>query len=246
MNFFVHIGLVNNLDMIRTSSGNMNVKAAAVRLPHIFDVITVLSQRIAGLTQRTINPHDLCLFMGGFESEVEQFKTLSPRFFFITCDILKLNDGFPQGDMGCVGIRTQLVVPVVLRGGYYYVIVGKGNTPVYRIHHPTQFFFSPKGKDFLTQMLVRSHCESKDCVLSPIFTPEGKHAFYCLPINLNTSCNGWPSELWDDLDEDVLNAMLPFEVVHEPVVSSNQKYSVQVLKLNDTTNIVDVMFPGSE
>lgn len=113
-------------------------------MPHVFDIIALLAQRMPeDLTQQAKQPKDLCVFMGGFASEAEEFMRFSPKFFFITCDLLAVNDDFPQWD---VGPRTQLVVPVIWREGYYYIISGHENIPLYRIHHPKDFFSPKTGK----------------------------------------------------------------------------------------------------
>ena len=117
-----------------------NLKANEVRLPHVFDIIALLAQRMPeDLTQQSKKPNDLCVFMGGFASEAEEFMRLSPKFFFIICDLLEVN--VSQWE---VGKRTQLVVPVIWREGYYYIISGHEDIPLYRIHHPKDFFLQQR------------------------------------------------------------------------------------------------------
>ena len=69
-------------------------------------------------------------------------------------------------------------------------------------------------------------------------------SLYCLP-NI-TSGNGWPSELWSKLSEDEIKTIMPFELVHEPIVKTNSKYCVQLVKLDDKKNIVDIKFPEKD
>ncbi len=222
--------------------GQRNLKADDVRVPHIFDVVTALAQHMSeGSAPQTMSPKDLCMFMGGFGSEAEEFMRLRPKFFFITCDVLDVKDDVPVWSTESIGLRTPLVVPVILRGGYYYIIAGKENIPVYRIHHPKQFFFSIDGKALLIRMLTKWYC-GKDNVLELVHTPDGNHLFYCLPTF--TIGDGWPCEVWNDVKLDEVNAIVPFHLVHEPF-TYYQKFTVQVVKLNDTTNIVDVRFPDS-
>mmetsp|Transcript_39 Transcript_39/g.54 ORF Transcript_39/g.54 Transcript_39/m.54 type:complete len:283 (-) Transcript_39:68-916(-) len=219
-----------------------NLKANEVRLPHVFDIIALLAQRIPeDLTQQAKQPKDLCVLMGGFASEAEEFMRLSPKFFFITCDLLEVN--VSQWD---VGQRTQLVVPVIWKGGHYYIISGHKDIPLYRIHHPKDFFFSNDGKALLLRMIAHWYCDSdeKGSVVDLHYTQDGKNTFYCLP-NISGS-DDWPIELWDDLNEDEINAIIPYEVVHEPVIPFNQKYSVQLVQLNDASNIIEVKFPKKE
>lgn len=233
--------------MIRSTSlrhGFNNLNADAIRFPHIYDVIKVMSHHISKDSDRQPNdPNDLCWFMSGVASEAEEFMRLRPKFFFITCDVvLKCNENFPELDVGHFSRRSQFIVPVILKDGYYYVIDGRENTPVYRIHDPRQFFFSDEGRDALLQLLAKGLVKSY--ALSSMHSPDGRHSLYCIP-NLNTcEGDGWPSELWSNLEEEEIRAILPFQLVHEPVVGLNQKYSVQVVKLNDTENIVDVRFPN--
>lgn len=221
-------------------------KANEVRLPHVFDIIAVLAQRMSEdltpqASNEAINPNELCVFMGAYASEAGEFMRLNPKFFFITCNLLEVNDGFPQWE---VGPQTQLVVPVIWREGYYYIISGQENVPLYRIHHPKEFFFSTEGKALLLRMLARWHGDKKGAVFDPIEIRGGKQGIYCLP-NIGAS-DGWPAELWDDLNEDEINAIIPYQLVHEPVIPLNQKYSVQLVSLNDSHNIVDVKFPNKE
>jgi hypothetical protein len=180
--------------------------------------------------------------MGGCATEAEEFMTLCPKFFFITSDVLEVKDDVPVWSSESIGLRTPLVVPVILRGGYYYIIVGQENIPIFRVHHPKEFFFTIDGKALLIRILT--HWSGKNGkVIELIQTSNGVNTFYCLPtFNIG---DGWLCELWKDLKIDQVNAIVPFTIVHEPV-TYNQKYAVQIVELNDSTNVVDIRFPESD
>lgn len=236
-------GLCSNPFLWRIAKSDINrkVKVDEVRPPHIYDVLMMLTQdKSQESTDETMNPCELCVFMSGFENEAEEFLRLSPRFFFIICDVIGVNNDHPQ-QWNSIRGRTQLVVPVILRGGYYYIICGQQNVPVYRIHHPEQFFFSADGRTLLLSMLHYWHCDKKGGMLEVLFTCDGKHSLYCVPKVASNS--GYPNELWNDLTEDQIQSNIPFKLVHEPLVENDHMYSVQLVRLDDSNNIVDIVFP---
>ena len=203
-----------------------------LRLPHIYDVMKILTED--DVTLLTANPGSTSVFIGCFESDVEEFKRMSPKFFFIICDMLIAGEDPLQG----LGDRAQLVVPVILKGGYYYIIPGRENTPIYRIHHPEQFFFSAEGRCTITRLLTQWHCHNRGDALSFLSTREGKLLMYCLP-KVTDSC-GFPNEMWGNLTVEQIKPNIPFQLVHDPSVPTHAHYSVQLVKLNDSNNIADI------
>jgi hypothetical protein len=240
-------GLASNFCLTRrTSIIRNNVhedELGLFRLPHIYDIVTLLAQHMSeDSAHQKMKPNELCVFMTGLASEAEEFMRLSPKFFFITFVMLEVNVDFPHWN---VGQRTQVSVPVILRGGYYYIISGQENIPLYRIHNPKQFFFSTDGQSLLLRMIAHWHGDKEGNMFEMICAQGGStFSLYCLP-NI-TSGNGWPSELWSKLSEDEIKTIMPFELVHEPIVKTNSKYCVQLVKLDDKKNIVDIKFPEKD
>lgn len=226
-------GLGDIFSLLRNAKGwdfNRKLKMEDIRLPHIYDVIDLLTEDNEALL--TANPGSMCVFMGGFEAEAEEFKRLRPKFFFINCDLLI--GATQQGGEN----RTQLVVPVIFRGGHYYIIPGIENIPLYRVHRPEQFFFSTEGRCVLIRLLTRCYCHNRGDALSFLFTREGKLLMYCVP-KVTDKC-GFPNEMWDDLTEDQIELNIPFNLEHEPSVPNNRNYFVQLVRLNDPKNVIDI------
>ena len=225
--------------MVRNAKPDFDrkLKMEDLRLPHIYDILMVLTQNNE-TPLVAVNPGAMCVFMGGFEAEADEFKRLRPKFFFIICDMImgagEVNYNPPQG----LGNRVQLVVPVIFRGGHYYIIPGRENTPLYRINHPEQFFFSTEGKSTLVCLLNKWYCHNRGDALDLIFSREGKLLLYCLPKVPGSS--GFPNEMWDDLTEEQIKPNIPFRLVRDPSVPTDQNYSVQLIRLNDSSNIIDV------
>lgn len=218
-------------------------KGEVIRPPHIYDIVKVLTQDMSQCSadEPATNPAEMCVFMGGFPSEAEEFLRMSPKFFFVICDILgapEVDDDPPQRWRS--RRRTQLVVPVIFRGGHYYIIFGQENIPVHRVRHPVQFFFSPEGRSLLLHMLTLFHCHQKGDALELLFTHEEKLSLYSIPKVSNC---GYPSEAWNNLTEDEIELSIPFNLEHNSSDPNNRNFFVQLVRLNDSNNIVDINFP---
>lgn len=214
-----------------------------IRPPHIYDIVKVLTQDMSQCSadEPATNPAEMCVFMGGFAREAEEFLRMSPKFFFVICDILGapgVDDAHPQRWKS--RRRTQLVVPVIFRGGHYYMIFGQENIPVHRVHHPVQFFFSPDGRSLLLHMLTHFHCHQRGDALELLFTNEEKLSLYSIPKVSNC---GYPSEAWNNLTEDEIELSIPFNLEHKPSDPNNRNFFVQLVRLSDSNNIVDINFP---
>ena len=229
--------------MVRNAKPDFNRKLTMedLRLPHIYDVMKILTED--DVTLLTANPGSTCVFMGGFEFEKEEFRRMSPKFFFIICDML-IGTGEVNYNDPLQGLRrrAQLVVPVILKGGYYYIIPGRENIPLYRIHNPEHFFFSTEGKSALVSLLNQWYCHNRGDALDLLFTREGKLLLYSLP-KVTDSC-GFPNEMWGNLTEEQIKPNIPFQLVHVPSVPTHALYSVQLVRLNDSNNIIDIDIYG--
>jgi hypothetical protein len=135
------------------------------------------------------------------------------------------------------GTCANIVFPVILKGGHYYIIVGEEGTPVYRVHNPQELFFTSKGTQVLRLFLSRNYCgKSKNFQLH--LNREGKQEAYCIPELIDgIQC---PSERYNKCNSAIIEKQLTVPLVDTPVVPPHQKLSVQIINLNDTENIVDI------
>lgn len=232
--FLTTIGILTTLTLSKWGV-DRNSSSRSTRMPHIYDILDVLycfrSIESSTSTQTCRSKH---IVMTGTEAEAEAFMTLHPKFFFVSCRVL-VNIRSDGGH----GPFMNIVFPVIWKMGHYYVIVGEGDTPVYRIHHPDKFFFTFKGTLILKNLLSRYY-RGLGTEFDFSKNDEGKHAPYYIPNFMIDDC---PSERWDSAENVSIAKQLLLPLVHEPVVPGPHLASVQVIQMDDSHNIVDIKFP---
>lgn len=203
----------------------------AIRIPHIFDVLLSLQRLLSPdvISNETIPRHT---FMCGVESEYETFMNMSPKIFFINCQVF-----MDIGQDGRSGSCANIVFPVILKRGHYYIIVGEESTPVYRVRNPRELFFSSKGTQVLRYLLSRNYC-GKGKHIQLHLNKEGKQQAYCIPNFIEG--NQCPTERYTECNNATIEKQLMFPLVDAPTVPPHCKLSVQIINLNDTENIVDI------
>lgn len=238
-------GMLSNVFLANRGLCHSNMSnTTAARMPHVFDIISVmyniathLSHASDGRANNTIAPSEICQFLSGIESEAAIFARMNPKFFFVTCRVLT-----DFSNVDSFGACANVSFPVVYKGGHYYIIIGEEDTPVYRIHRPDKFFFTYEGKLILRRLLRKNHLHTGE--LDFHASKDGKQAAYCIP---KFSCaDVFPGGRWDDCNSAEIDSMIPHPLVNEPIVPETHKFSVQVLELSDTENIVDVFYAGND
>ncbi|KAK1744847.1 hypothetical protein QTG54_004138 [Skeletonema marinoi] len=234
-------GMLSNVFLANQGlfTSNLNPGSSTARMPHVFDIISVMFNIVThhSPVDGAPNNSEICLFMSGIESEVGLFMRMNPKFFFITCRILT---DFTNVDsfVACANVSF----PVVFKGGHYYIIIGEENTPIYRVHQPVKLFFTFEGKLILKRLLRRNHSHTGEFDFH--VNKDGKQAVYCIP-NF-ASAGVFPGGRWDDCNSAEIESMMPHPLVKQPIVPDTHKFSVQVLELSDSENIVDIFFDGNE
>jgi len=235
-------GMLSNVFLANQGlfTSNLNPGSSTARMPHVFDIISVMFNIVThhSPVDGAPNNSEICLFMSGIESEVGLFVRMNPKFFFITCRILT---DFTNVDsfVACANVSF----PVVFKGGHYYIIIGEENTPIYRVHQPVKLFFTFEGKLILKRLLRRNHSHTGEFDFH-VNKDNGKQNVYCIP-NF-ASAGVFPGGRWDDCNSAEIDSMMPHPLVKQPIVPDTHKFSVQVLELSDSENIVDIFFDGNE
>eukprot|EP00573_Skeletonema_grethae_P013542 CAMPEP_0201697508 /NCGR_PEP_ID=MMETSP0578-20130828/11354_1 /ASSEMBLY_ACC=CAM_ASM_000663 /TAXON_ID=267565 /ORGANISM="Skeletonema grethea, Strain CCMP 1804" /LENGTH=217 /DNA_ID=CAMNT_0048183695 /DNA_START=236 /DNA_END=889 /DNA_ORIENTATION=+ len=215
-------------------------------MPHVFDILRVMAifanklHNSSSLPCENIDNVDVfssnetCQFMSGIEAEAEIFARLNPKLFFITCRVLT------DIKKGCFGSCANVSFPVIFKGGHYYILVGEEDTPVYRVHEPNKLFFTLEGKLILKHLLKKN----KNWELEFYVDKYGKQSLYCIPSF--TVDNAFPAGRWDGCSEDEINSMIPHPLVTRPKIPPTSKFSVQLVDIEDTENIVDIILAQNE
>ena len=154
------------------------------------------------------------------------FLEQKPNYFLIESEIL-----FWVEDCGEDGKLDQrvdrLLVPVVLKDNFYYICPGQENSLVYRIHHPTDIFFTSKGHHGLRALIGKAFVSKHWCVVGEIKI--------VLPKQSKPVTN------WDKKSDFDIGICVPYPVVSTNTVPDIAWCSVQTVRLNDTQYIKDVV-----
>ena len=222
------IGIVTTMRL--TQCGASEDSLLPIRIPHIYDVLQSLQRLFSPdvTSNETIPKHT---FMCGVESEYDIFMNMCPKFFFINCQFfMDIRDSSS-------GTCANIVFPVILKGGHYYIIVGEEGTPVYRVHNPRELFFTLKGTQVLRFFLSRNYFgKTKHFQLR--MNKQGKQEPYCIPEFIDgIQC---PTERYNKCNSAIIEKQLTVPLVDTPRVPPSHKLSVQIINLNDTENIVDI------
>lgn len=106
-----------------------------------------------------IQPNEgIFINLKGISSEVDEFRSLSPEYFFINCQLLWIDlDG--DGSLH----RKPIIVPVFRKNQFYYLCSGERESKVYKVQDPLMLFFSHEGHLLLELNLSAAYCGSRYC-----------------------------------------------------------------------------------
>ena len=206
-------------------------------IPHLLDVLLLLNHVLH--TEGVATPFHP--FITGTESEADNFFTVRrPKVFFINCVVTEVA-GFRTNMLG--GARyVHVVFPVILKRDQYYIIMGEENTPVYRVMNPKELFFTPKGKHVLRYILSQNLGEGSH--LGFYEHGDGTVDTYCVPKFADDV--DIVSDRWDGCPNALIEELMMFPVVEQPIVPPFCKGSVQIVNLNDKINILDITYPDNQ
>lgn len=182
---------------------------------------------------RVANAHDdkktvVHEFLDGTERDVDFFQKLKPKYFFI-CSHLK----YYLPDVGTA--QRDVITPVIFKNKYYYVIPSEENCKVYRVCDPSKTFFSSEGHEVLQIILGAAFGYGR---ISFDKNPDGTPSrVYCIP---NGPHRG-PANVWDSSTLAEISEMVPFATLSTPGIPEGSKFSVQVVDVCDTGNVIDIV-----
>jgi len=114
-----------------------------------------------------------------------------------------------------------------LKDNFYYICPGEENSLIYRVHHPTNIFFTSKGHDVLKSLIGKA------------FTT--KYWCYAGEIHIVMPKQSEPVTNWDNKSDFDIGICVPYPVVSTNTVPDSSWCSVQSISLNDGQYIKDVV-----
>ena len=176
-----------------------------------------------------------CAFLQSFgthHDNIEQglaiFLQTKPNYFLIESNIIYNDEDINDGRATLDQERSDtLFVPVILKDNFYYMCPGEENSLIYRVHHPTDIFFTSKGHNLL------------QCLIGRVYT--SKHFCYVGEISIVLPKESKPVTNWDKNSDYDISLCVPYPVVSTNTVPDITWCSVQTVPLNDTQYIKDVL-----
>ena len=136
-------------------------------------------------------PFNYFRIFNGEEQEVEVFDKMNPPFFFLNCKLTKcdIEDGST--------VDEPLFVPVIQKGGKYFLFGGQNKCRLYKIDDPHWLFFTIEGHQRLVALLTALYKGQYITVLFNRFHDHRPRRLLCVPEQL--SKGSYPSVHWNEL-----------------------------------------------
>ena len=132
----------------------------------------------------------------GIPSEVNEFRSLAPEYFFISCQLL-WKDFYGDGSVR----RKPLIIPVFRKDQSYYLCSGERDSLVFKVLDPIALFFSHEGHLSLEISLssaYHSHGARVDLRgdgnCNAINRRYGQHALLSIPKLFYRGPSNWDSQ----------------------------------------------------
>ncbi len=198
--------------------------------PTIYDYFGIELKKLSATTETA----GRCKFHRPFPHDSEYglalFVELKPNYFLIESEIHILSFVEDCGGDGRAKLDQRihrLLVPVILKDNFYYICPGEENSLIYRVHHPTNIFFTSEGHDVLKSLIGKA------------FTPY--HWCYAGEIKIVLPKQSKPVTNWDNKSNYDIGVCVPYPVVSTNTVPDSSWCSVQSVCLNDSQYIKDVV-----
>eukprot|EP00574_Skeletonema_japonicum_P012702 CAMPEP_0201731092 /NCGR_PEP_ID=MMETSP0593-20130828/24546_1 /ASSEMBLY_ACC=CAM_ASM_000672 /TAXON_ID=267983 /ORGANISM="Skeletonema japonicum, Strain CCMP2506" /LENGTH=231 /DNA_ID=CAMNT_0048223797 /DNA_START=199 /DNA_END=894 /DNA_ORIENTATION=+ len=159
-----------------------------------------------------------------------------PNYFLIESEIISLAERYGDDGKAKLDQCTEtLLVPVILKENYYYICPSQENALIYRVHHPTDIFFTSKGHDVLK------------CLITKAFTTHKSFSWcYAGEISIVLPKQSKPVTNWDKKTDYDIGICVPYPIVSTNKVLDDSWCSVQLVHLNDSKYIKEVIINYEE
>ena len=156
------------------------------------------------------------------------FLQTKPNYFLIESKIyFNIEESDGDGRVILVQRSQKLFVPVIFKDNFYYICPGQEESLIYRIHHPTDIFFTSKGHHGLRALIGRA------------FT--SKHWCYVGDLKIVLPKESKPVTNWDMKSDFDIGVCVPYPIVSTNTVPESSWCSVQPVRLDDRQYIKDVV-----
>jgi len=197
--------------------------------PTVYDYFGIELKKLSAITTQTAGRYNFHRpFPHDSEDGLALFVELKPNYFLIESEILSfVEDCGGDGKAKLDQRIDRLLVPVILKDNFYYICPGEENSLIYRVHHPTDIFFTSKGHDVLKSLIGKA------------FTT--KYWCYAGEIHIVLPKQSKPVTNWDNKSDFDIGICVPYPVVSTNTVPDSSWCSVQSVRLNDNQYIKDVV-----